>query len=281
MITIQELLSSRLNKCGVESTDRIKLVRQKDARQDLYELYRHKKEEFLNYQSAQSKPVFNKVDYIVSFIGEEGNSARFIGAYKIVETIELNKTDKPSGVKDIDNYFYKMQELPGFDDMKERVIIKWGNAIAWHQWYKNEMEVIEISPGLSYRQFTDYMDFELSFDELSDIINNEYPDWKKMLSAVYGVYVISDAKSSKLYIGSAYGENGGIWGRWSEYVKTNGHGNNKTLKELVDNDPNYAQNFTFSLVMTMSKSSTKEAVIAKEQLFKRKFGTIANGLNNN
>lgn len=28
-------------------------------------------------------------------------------------------------------------------------------------------------------------------------------------------------------------------------------------------------------------SSTKEAVIAKEQLFKRKFGTIANGLNNN
>ena len=143
------------------------------------------------------------------------------------------------------------------------------------------MEVIEISPGLSYRQFTDYMDFELSFDELSDIINNEYPDWKKMLSAVYGVYVISDAKSSKLYIGSAYGENGGIWGRWSEYVKTNGHGNNKTLKELVDNDPNYAQNFTFSLVMTMSKSSTKEAVIAKEQLFKRKFGTIANGLNNN
>lgn len=281
MITIQELLSSRLNKCGVESTDRIKLVRQKDARQDLYELYRHNKEAFLNYQSAQSKPVFNNVDYIVSFIGEEGTSARFIGVYKIVETIELNKTDKPSGVKDIDNYFYKMQELPEFDDMKERVIIKWGNAIAWHQWYKNEMEVIEISPGLSYRQFTDYMDFELSFDELSDIINNEYPDWKKMLSAVYGVYVISDGKSGKLYIGSAYGENGGIWGRWSEYVKTNGHGNNKTLKELVDSDPNYAQNFTFSLVMTMSKSSTKEAVIAKEQLFKRKFGTIANGLNNN
>ena len=281
MITIQELLSSRLEKCGVTSTKQIKLVRQKDARQDLYELYRHNKEAFLNYQSAQSKPVFNNVDYIVSFIGEEGTSARFIGVYKIVETIELNKTDKPSGVKDIDNYFYKMQELPGFDDMKERVIIKWGNAIAWHQWYKNEMEVIEISPGLSYRQFTDYMDFELSFDELSDIINNEYPDWKKMLSAVYGVYVISDGKSGKLYIGSAYGENGGIWGRWSEYVKTNGHGNNKTLKELVDNDPNYAQNFTFSLVMTMSKSSTKEAVIAKEQLFKRKFGTIANGLNNN
>lgn len=281
MITIQELLSSRFYKCGVESTKQIKLVRQKDARQDLYELYRHNKEEFLNYQSAQSKPVFDKVDYIVSFIGEEGTSARFIGVYKIVETIVLSENNKPSGVKDIDNYFYKMQELPGFDDMKERVIIKWGNAIAWHQWYKNEMEVIEISPGLSYRQFTDYLDFELSFDELSDIIKNEYPDWKKMLSAVYGVYVISDGKSGKLYIGSAYGENGGIWGRWSEYVKTNGHGNNKTLKELVDADPNYAQNFTFSLVMTMSKSSTKEAVIAKEQLFKRKFGTIANGLNNN
>ena len=31
-----------------------------------------------------------------------------------------------------------------FDDLKERVIIRWENAISWHQWIKNEMEVIEI-----------------------------------------------------------------------------------------------------------------------------------------
>lgn len=276
-ITIQELLNNR----GLNPNDKIKLVRQKDARQDLYDLYRHDKVAFLNYQSAQSKPVFHNVDYIVSFIGEEGSSARFIGVYRIVDIIEIDKGHKLVGATDIDNYFYKMEEVSGFDELKERVIVKWGNAIAWHQWYKNEMEIVEISPGLSYRQFTDYMDFELSFDELSDIINKEYSDWKRMLSAMYGVYVICDNKSGKLYIGSAYGENGGIWGRWSEYVRTNGHGNNKTLKELVDADPSYAQNFTFSLVMTMSKSSTKDAVIAKEQLFKRKFGTIANGLNNN
>ena len=283
-ITIQELLNNR----GLNPNDKIKLVRHKDSRrkndgqeeekQSLYNLYRHNKNAFLEYQSAQSKPVFHNVDYIVSFIGEESNRARFVGVYKILA--ELPMDDSHRTCND-DKYYYQMEEVDGFESLKERVIIKWGNAIAWHQWYQNEMEVVEIAPGLCYKQFTDYLDFELSFDELSDIIDKEYPDWKRMLTAVYGVYVICDNKSGKLYIGSAYGENGGIWGRWSEYVRTNGHGNNKTLKELVDADPNYAQNFTFSLVMTMSKSSTKDAVIAKEQLFKRKFGTIANGLNNN
>lgn len=285
-ITIQELLNNR----GLNPNDKIKLVRQKDNRrkddgkeeekQSLYNLYRHNRKAFLEYQSAQSKPVFHNVEYIVSFIGEESNRARFVGVYKILAELPIDDCHRTCND---DKYYYPMEEVDGFESLKERVIIKWGNARAWNQWYKKEMEIIEISPGLSYRQFTDYMDFELSFDELSEIINNEnkYPDWKRMLSAVYGVYVICDNKSGKLYIGSAYGENGGIWGRWSEYVRTNGHGNNKTLKELVDADSNYAQNFTFSLVMTMSKSSTKEAVIAKEQLFKRKFGTIANGLNNN
>ena len=101
-----------------------------------------------------------------------------------------------------------------------------------------------------------------------------------MLSSVYGVYVICDNKTGQLYIGSAYGDEG-IWGRWSEYVKTNGHGNNKSLADLIKNDANYAKNFSFSLLVVMSKNSTKDAVIAKEQIFKRKFGTQIHGLNNN
>ncbi len=274
MITIQELLDKR----GLQEYKKIKLVRHKDARLDIYNMYRHNREAFLEYQSRQTKPVFHNTECIVSFVGEEGNRARFVGVYKITDIHEFAENDPKSNG---DKYLYEVEEVGGFEDLKERVIIKWENAISWHQWYKNEMEVIEISPGLSHKQFTDYMDFELSFDELSDIITNGYPDWKKMLSVVYGVYVICDNKTGKLYIGSAYGENGGVWGRWSDYVKTNGHGGNKSLKELIDNDANYARNFTFSLVMVMSKSSTKEAVIAKEQLFKRKFGTIMNGLNNN
>ena len=227
MITIQELLYNR----GLDKSAKIKLVRHKDRRLDLYNLYRSQRQEFLSYQNKQAKDIFNGVDYIASFIGEEGILSRFIGIYKLVDRQKLAD----------DHFEYQMEEVSGFEDLKERVIIKWENAISWHQWIKNEMEVIQIHPGLHYKQFTDYFDFILDFRELKEIISNQYTDWKKVLSATKGIYLISDTKTGKLYVGSAYGEEG-IWGRWSRYVSTNGHGDNKTLKELIETDLNHALN---------------------------------------
>ena len=273
MITIQELLISR----GLSKTAKIKLVRHKDQRYNIFDMYRSNKPEFERYQAAQSEPKYKGADYLISFIGEDNNRARLVGVYKIVAELPMDDEHRTDSA---DKYYYQMEEVSGFEDLIERVVIKWSNAIAWVQWFKNDMEVIEISAGLGYRQFKDYMDFVLTFNELQDIIKSGYSDWKRMLSSVYGVYVICDNKTGQLYIGSAYGDEG-IWGRWSEYVKTNGHGNNKSLAGLIKNDANYAKNFSFSLLVVMSKNSTKDAVIAKEQIFKRKFGTQIHGLNNN
>lgn len=79
------------------------------------------------------------------------------------------------------------------------------------------MEVQEISPGLHYKRFTDYFDLIVDFSELKEIVENQYSDWKTIVSAIKGIYLITDTKTGLLYIGSAYGEDG-IWGRWSEYV---------------------------------------------------------------
>lgn len=265
MITIQELLYNR----GLDKVARIKLVRHKDRRMDLYNLYRTDYNSFLEYQKNQSKDIFKNVEYIVSFIGEESVLARFIGVFRI------------EGKSEVENGFdYLMSEVSGYDDLKERVIIRWENPISWHQWIKNEMEILEICPGLHYKRFTDYFDLLLDFNELKEIILNQYNDWKKVLSAIKGVYLISDTKSGKLYVGSAYGEEG-IWGRWSEYVVSGGHGGNKTLKELVENGANYASNFQFSILMLLPKTITADEAIKKEQLFKRKLGTNSFGLNNN
>ena len=266
MITIQELLFNR----GLEKTARIKLVRHKDKRQDLYNLYRTDYKKFLDYQNSQSKNVFNKVDYIVSFIGEEGNRSRFIGVFKVLDEENINKNE----------FRYNMARVEGFEDLVERVIINWKTAIKWDQWIKNEMEVIEIHPGLHYKQFTDYSDFILDFHELKEIVNNKYSDWKKMLSITKGVYLISDTLSGKLYIGSAYGEDG-IWGRWCNYVATNGHSNNKTLKEHIQLDNDYARHFQFSILMLLPRTVTANEAIKKERLFKNKLGTNSFGLNNN
>jgi hypothetical protein len=101
-----------------------------------------------------------------------------------------------------------------------------------------------------------------------------------MLSVIKGIYLISDTKTGKLYVGSAYGEEG-IWGRWKKYVSTNGHGDNKTLKELIKDDPTHGNNFQFSILMLLPRTITADEAIKKERLFKNKLGTNSFGLNNN
>ena len=264
IITIQKLLEAH----GLNPKAKIKLVRHKDSRQDVYDLYRNNRLKFEEYQAVQSKPVFHGVDYIVSFIGEEGNRARFVGVYRVVDVQDIGERRRTCPE---DNYYYVLEEVQGFDEMKERVIIRWSNAISWHQWYKNEMGVVEINDGFEQKPFPGYLNFILSFNELSELVEKNNEDWKRMLSNVYGVYVIRDTNTDKLYIGSAYGKEG-IWQRWTKYVKTGGHGGNKTLKELVCDNPNYSKGFAFSLLMIMSTNTTDDAVIAQEQLLKRKLG---------
>ena len=277
MITIQELLYNR----GLCKDAKIKLVRHKDKRFDLYNLYKSYPDVFLDYQCSQENDVFRDCEYIVSFIGEENNLARFIGVYKIIDKKHDNGI---LIIKERDfhyQFLYIMYEIEGFEDLKERVIVRWENAISWHQWIKNKMEVVEISPGLHYKHFTDYFDIILNFKELKEIIINQYKEWHVALSSVKGIYLITDTLSGKLYVGSAYGEDG-IWGRWKNYVATNGHGGNKMLKSLIDEDWEYAEkHFQFSVLMLLQKTITTDEAIKKEQLFKQKLGSNSFGLNNN
>lgn len=276
MITIQELLFNR----GLSKLSKIKLVRHKDARIDLYDLYQTDKKKFFIYQSQQGRDVFKGVEFLVSFIGEEGTLSRLIGVFKIQKTKKLMQKRKA-----IDGgmyqYHYDIVEVPGFDDLKERVIIDWGKAtINWAQWIDQIKQVVEIQPGLHYQQFKDYFDFVLSFRELKEIVNKQYSDWKRMLSAIKGIYLINDRKTGKLYVGAAYGDEG-IWGRWVSYVASNGHGFNKSLVKLVSKNAAYANNFHFSILMILPKTITADQAIEKEKLFKRKLGTNSFGLNNN
>jgi hypothetical protein len=277
MITIQELLFNR----NLNQNSKTKLVRHQDKKYpDLFEWYRTEKNRFLTYQSLQRKPVFSGVDYIVSFIGE-GNAtlSRFVGVFKVKNVKQFSKYKSRNGFQNI-LYEYDLEEVHGFEDLKERVIVKWSNAISWHQWIKNEMEIVEIHPGLHFKPFNDYFDFILSFAELKEIIEQQYSDWKKMLSNTKGVYLINDTETGKLYVGSAYGEEG-IWGRWKEYVSTGGHGNNKKLKALFENNKRYGHKLMFSILMLLPKTVTIEEAIRKEQLFKNKLGTNSFGLNSN
>lgn len=91
--TIQALLTGRNEEFDQTDKRRVKLVRHKDNREEkvigdkiykdsLFDLYLNENKVFLDYQSEQLKKNFEKVNYIVAFIGEEGVTSRFLGVYK-------------------------------------------------------------------------------------------------------------------------------------------------------------------------------------------------------
>jgi hypothetical protein len=99
------------------------------------------------------------------------------------------------------------------------------------------------------------------------------------LSSVYGVYLLTDKKTGKHYVGSAYG-NQGIWGRWSDYIY-DCHGNNKELKELyaIQSREYFEEFFKFTILEVLSKSLVPEEVIQRENLWKQKLQTVKFGYN--
>lgn len=277
-ITIQELLYNR----GLKKEDKIILVRHKDSREikvirgipcdkTIYDLYREEPELFLEYQAEQCTDKFKGAKYIVSFLGEEGTLSRFLGVYRIEETIITDSYPA---------YYYKMTEIDGFQNLKERVIIDWGKGTrSWCQGINNEKAIIEITPGFD-NAFPGYPNVILKFSQLRDIIKNAYPVWKRVLSAVNCIYSILDNKTGQIYIGSTYNKLG-IWGRWTEYVDTNGHGKDVSLIALIKTDSKYAENFTYSILHIMPINVSPDQAIKEETLFKNKLGAISFGLCNN
>ncbi len=283
IITIQELLKGRNDE--FDKSTKIKLVRHKENKAtikfleetymgSLYHMYRYDHSLFLKYQSHQATENFCNVDYIVSFIGENGQESRFVGVFKNCGHVAVD--EKTS--------MFDFQEVKGFEILTERVIINWGeSAISWHQWWKNDKEVTRIDKGISNDKvppFIRYEDVVLNYEQLKRIIDTQNSEWKSKLEACNCIYLILDKSNGKHYVGSTYNKQG-IWGRWGVYAET-GHGNDISLKELLDKDPLYAQKyFQWSILEILPLNIVDTVAIDRESLYKEKFGTRDFGYNNN
>jgi hypothetical protein len=133
-----------------------------------------------------------------------------------------------------------------------------------------ELEVHEIlREPYSGRAFTGFENIDLSFEELETLIRHSRSDWKAALASVKGIYLISDTRTGKRYVGSAYGRDG-IWSRWCSYVLT-GHGGNVELRELVK-DPSLAycrKAFRFALLEYRPVAAPDEVILAREAFWKQ------------
>lgn len=286
--TIQELLKGRNEEFDKADVERIRLIRHKDSRKEkniggkiyensLYDIYLHENDAFVTYQSEQLVNKFKNVEYIVSFIGEESTSSRFVGVYKNNGILQMLPDYKGEAHARFD-----IQEISGFELLKERVIIDWNNPVQWLQHY-NEMPVIRIDRGLMENNlpvFVRYEDVMLNYTQLKTIINSNNPEWKSRLESCNCIYLILDKSNGKQYVGSTYNTKG-IWGRWSEYAK-NGHGDDVELKKCIDSDPKYAEkNFQWCILETLPIKILPEQAIERESLYKRKLGTRMYGYSKN
>ncbi len=133
-----------------------------------------------------------------------------------------------------------------------------------------KLEVAEIlREPYSGRVFPGYENIDLTFSELETLVLRGRPDWKQALELAKGIYLITDTKTEKRYVGSAYG-NVGIWSRWSNYVVT-GHGGNVELRALVPAaaDLEYCRtNFRFSLLEFHMNRVSDETIITREVFWK-------------
>ena len=286
--TIQELLKGRNEEFDKANVERIRLIRHKDSRKEkniagkiyensLYDIYLYENDAFVTYQSEQLVKKFKNVDYLVSFIGEESTSSRFVGVYKNNGILQMLPDYKGEAHARFD-----IQEISGFELLKERVIIDWNNPVQWLQHY-NEMPVIRIDRGLMENNlpvFVRYEDVMLNYTQLKTIINSNNPEWKSRLESCNCIYLILDKSNGKQYVGSTYNTKG-IWGRWSEYAK-NGHGDDVELKKCIDSDPKYAEkNFQWCILETLPIKILQDQAIERESLYKRKLGTRIYGHNKN
>ena len=183
---------------------------------------------------------------------------------------------------------YELEEVDEYKRYVGRVLLSFhryqgmrGRAFCLERYIK-EFKLAEILQApFSGESFPGYEFINHDFNILESIFKSEPDGWKEPLSNVWGIYLISDKRNGKKYIGSAYGDMG-IWSRWACYIGT-GHGWNDELTALINRKSiEYARrNFRFSLLEIRSKSTPEETIRARESHWKRALLTREFGYNGN
>ena len=207
------------------------------------------------------------------------NQWLFLGAFEICGVINF----------DDGHQVYDLKKMDLFNQYSERLIIEYSKKQGPKQ-AKIGIENIETIKVVSILEkkyvktsylFEGYHKVSLPFLELKKIIISNVDNWRILLENVNCIYSIVDEKNGKIYIGSTYNKNG-TWSRWSEYVYTNGHGNDCELKQLVESQPDYAKNFRFSIIeVFLNKDDTSLYILERERYWKEVFRSKIFGYNDN
>lgn len=182
---------------------------------------------------------------------------------------------------------YKGTEIEKYQPYFGRVIVKYRKTHQTQVVYANniigDLEVEQILPSVfDGINFPGYDKVRLSYEDLAIIVHRHKLDWVSALENQKAVYLITDKCSGKQYVGSAYGENGMLLKRWTNYV-SDGHGGNKLLQKVVgEQGMDYVKtNFQYAILENYNARVDKHIILERESWWKNTLGSRAFGLNAN
>ena len=210
----------------------------------------------------------------LSFIAESGLRARFLVAHDNHGEIRADRTDT--------HRFFDLAVSPLLSKLRNRLSIEWSrDAVNWAKRGESAQtfRVVEIAdpqnvpfPGFD-RLIVDHHTLGLIIED------SRFRDWRSALASVQGIYLITDTKAGKHYVGKADGRER-ILGRWRSYWKS-GHGGNLALRDLTAKDASSTRHFQFSLLRVFGPDVPLEQVDSAEAHFKKALCSREFGYNQN
>lgn len=160
-------------------------------------------------------------------------------------------------------------------DLRKRLVIGWRSPRTWRLNGSTAAgyPVLEIADAQSV-PFPGFDQLVLDYPQLQAVLHeHRYGPWRTALASVRGVYLITDTRGGRQYVGKADGAES-IRQRWSAYA-TNGHGGNVELRGM---DPS---SFRFSILRVFDPATPTGEIDAAESHFKHALDTRKHGLNRN
>lgn len=230
---------------------------------DRYEpLYKFLSGDFEEWQRWQNQGNFGR-SFIISLITFDKDEWLFAGMYRVHGQEEV--------AEPWHHYMYDTELMGESKELIGRLTLKYEKTYRnSYPYLENCIDDLEVSQILkepySLDIFPGFSNIRIGFNELKHIVDSQITSWKSSMEIMKGIYVISDLKTGKSYVGKADGEYG-LWSRWSTYAK-NGHGGNKELRELLRQDPNYADNFIYGVLEVLPMNVTDDRLDMRESHWK-------------
>ncbi|WFP16170.1 GIY-YIG nuclease family protein [Citricoccus muralis] len=160
-------------------------------------------------------------------------------------------------------------------DLRNRLVIGWRSPRTWRLNGPTAasypvMEIADAKPV----PFPGFDRLVLDRPHLQAVMReHRYEAWRTALSSVVGIYLITDTRDGRQYVGKADGAES-IRQRWSTYA-ANGHGGNTELRDI---DPS---GFRYSILRVFDPATPTRVVNEAESHFKLALDTRKHGLNRN